>query len=165
MKNSLGSSFLLVLALSALGLAIAENPPGGVRWGVFAAEQAPLITKIIFLFGVYVWPGFVSCFAISMFQLQARLAASGANKRTVFSVCVLASATMLSSLRTISMSPTSGIAYVAGMAMGYTVMSQLYAIRMRTFFGRVSVPWPIWRGNARAVQAIDEMARMRRGAS
>ncbi|MEO5925065.1 MAG: hypothetical protein ABIR70_14690 [Bryobacteraceae bacterium] len=164
MKNSIGSSLLLVLALGALGFVIADNPPGGVRWGVFGAEEAPLLQKVVFLFLTYAWPGFLSCFAISMFQLQARLAASGANKRTVFSICVFASGTMLLSLRSLSLSPTSGIAYVAGMAMGYTLMARLYAVRMRTFFGRVSVPWPIWRGDTRAVQAIDEMARMRRAA-
>jgi len=161
MKNNLGSSFLLMLALGALGYSIAENPPGGARWGMFVEEPVTLFRKFIFLAVTYVWPGVLSCFAVSLFQLQFRLASSGANKRTVFAVCVLASGLMLVSLRTIAFSPTSGPSYVAGMALGYTMMSRLYAIKMRRFFDRVNVPWPIWRGNVRAVQEMDQMVRTR----
>jgi hypothetical protein len=68
---------------------------------------------------------------------------------------------MLVSLRTISMNPRSGPSYVAGMALGYTVMARLYAIRMRLFLNRVRVPWPVWRGNLQAVQEIDQAATLR----
>jgi hypothetical protein len=161
MKKSIGSSLLFAFALSGLALSIFSHPPSGAPWAVFAAEPATFLRKAQFLVTTYLWPGLLACFAISMFQLQFRLAASGANKRMVFAACVLASGTMLLSLRAISFSPAAGPSYVAGMALGYTVMSRLYAVRMRTLFGRVRLPWPIWRGNTRAVCEIDQAVRAR----
>jgi hypothetical protein len=163
MKKNLGSSLLLALAFSALVFSIVDNPPGGVRWGVFAAEPASLPRKLTYLLAIYFWPGLLSCLAISLFQLQARLASSGANKRTVFSLCVLASGAMLLSLRMMAYSPNSGTAYVAGMALGYTMMGRLYAVRLRTFPRGIRLPWPVWRGNMDAVQQIDAMTRARTG--
>jgi hypothetical protein len=166
MKNSLGSTLLFVVALSALGISIAANPPGGVRWGVFIEETASWMQKGSFLISNYILPGALSCFAISMFQLQSRIASSGANKRTIFAMCLLASGTMLTALRWMAYSPsTTAASYVTGMALGYTVMSRLYAVRMQLFFGRVRVPWPVWRGNFAGVHEIDELARLRRGAT
>jgi hypothetical protein len=165
MKNNLGSSLLLLLVLGAIGVSIAEHPPGGVRWAIFAEEPATFLQKCSALAALYVWPGVLSCFAISMFQLQARISSTGANKRVVFSMCAIASATMLVSLRSMALSSTSGTSYVAGMALGYTMMSRLYAVRMRLLFGRVRVPWPVWRGDARGVQEINSMAAVRMGSA
>ncbi len=141
------------------------NPPGGVRWGFFAEESATLAQKASYLFSAYALPGFLACFAIVMFQMQGRVASTGANKRTVFSLCVLASGAMLTAFRLIAYTPTSASSYVTGMALGYTLMSRLYAVRMRLFFGRMRLPWPVWRGNIAGVRQIDEMARMQRGAA
>ncbi len=165
MKNNLSSSFLLFLALSALGIAFATNPPGGVRWGLLIEAPGGWFEKVMFLAGTYLLPAFLSFCAIVLFQLQFRLASSGTNKRIVFSVCVLASGAMLLGLRSISSNPSSGPPYVSGMALGYTVMARLYAIRLRNFFGRVRILWPVWRGNIRAVQEIDQMAKLRTGSA
>jgi hypothetical protein len=161
MKNNLGSSLLFVLALGGLAWSVLEHPPGGAPWAVFTADPATPLRKARFLVGEYGWPGLLACTAISLFQLQFRLAASGANKRSMFAFCVLASSTMLLTLREISYSPTAAPSYVAGMAVGYTVMSQLYAVRMRLLWGKVRLPWPVWRGNARAVCEIDQAVRAR----
>jgi hypothetical protein len=166
MKKSVGSTLLLAAAIGAIGLSIVENPPGGVRWWAFVEDSSPWWQKVSYLINTYVLPGLLSCIAISAFQLQSRVAASGANKRIVFTICLLASGTMLTALRWMAFSPsTTATSYVAGMALGYTVMSRLYAVRMRLFFGRVRLPWPVWRGNVAAVREIDELARMRRGAA
>ncbi len=161
MKNNLGSSLLFILALGGLAWSVAEHPPGGAPWTVFTTDPATTIRKAQFLLGEYGWPGLLACVAISLFQLQFRLAASGANKRCVFAFCVLASSTMLMSLKEMSFSPTAAPSYVAGMAAGYTLMSRLYAVRMRTVFGKVWVPWPVWRGNPRTVCEIDRTVRSR----
>lgn len=162
MKKDLTSSLLLILALGGLAAAIALYPPSGAPWALFFADPAPLTQKLSALNGLYVWPGILACVSICLFQLQFRIAASGANKRMVFAVCVLASGAMLMSLRGVSMSPASGPSYVAGMALGYTIMARLYAVRMRTFLGRIRVPWPVWRGDARAVCEIDQAVQARR---
>jgi hypothetical protein len=162
MKNNLGSTLLFVLSLGGLVVAIAGNPPSGAPWAMFAADPATLVQKAAALVALYVWPGLLACLAISMFQLQFRLAASGANKRTVFAACVLASGAMLMSLRMVSFSPSAGPSYVAGMALGYTVMARLYAVRMRSLVGRVRIPWPVWRGDARSVCEIDQAMQARR---
>jgi hypothetical protein len=161
MKNNLGSTLLAALAIGALSIAIALNPPGGVRWIEFLLEPVSWLQKADYFAGAYLLPALSSFCAIALFQLQFRLSSSGANKRTVFSVCVLASGAMLMGLRAIASSSNSGPSYVVGMALGYTVMSRLYAIRMRTFLNRVSVPWPIWRGNPLAVREIDQAVRAR----
>lgn len=162
MTKNLGSNLLLALALSALLYAVIANPPGGVRWGMFAEEPSPVVTKIFYVVSSYLWPSILSFAAITMFQLQFRLTSSGATKRTVFSMCVLASGSMLLALRAISFSPNAGPSYVAGMAAGYTVMSRLYAVRMREVLRRVRVPWPIWRGDRAAVEEFDRVVRERR---
>ena len=163
MKNSISSTLLFVLVLGALGASVVQNPPGGARWEFFAEESATRLQKASYLLTAYVVPGMLSCFAIAMFQLQGRIAGTGANKRTIFSLCVLASGAMLTALRSMAYNPTSATSYVAGLALGYTIMSRLYAVRMRLFGGRVRLPWPVWRGNVAAVREIDEMARLRRG--
>lgn len=162
MKNNPVSTLLFVFALGGIAAAIAVHPPSGAPWQLFLADPAPFTQKLSALNGLYVWPGILACFSICLFQFQFRLASSGANKRTVFAVCVLASGAMLTSLRGVSMIPASGPSYVAGMALGYTVMARLYAMRMRTFFGRVRLPWPVWRGDARAVCEIDQEVQARR---
>jgi hypothetical protein len=161
MKNNLGSSFLFVLALGGLAWSVLEHPPGGAPWAVFTADPATTIKKAQFLVGEYVRPGLLACVAIALFQLQFRLSASGANKRCVFAFSMLASSTMLLTLKEISFSPTAAPSYVAGMAAGYTMMSRLYAVRMRLVWGKIRVPWPVWRGNPRAVCEIDQAVRSR----
>lgn len=161
MKKNIGSTLLLLVALGGLAWSIYNTPPGGAPWSVFAGEPASVGRKISFLMATYLWPGFMACCAISIFQLQFRLAGSGANKRMVFAGCMLASGCMLLSLRTLALSPAAGPSYVAGMATGYTVMSRLYAVRMRAVWRGVRLPWPVWRGNAGAMREIDDAVRRR----
>ena len=161
MKNKLWSSLLLFAAFAGLAWSIASTPPSGAPWAMFAADPATLRQKLSALAGLYLWPGVLACFAISMFQMQFRLVASGASKRTIFGACVFASGAMLMSLRLVGMTPASGPAYVAGMALGYTIMSRLYAVKMRAM-GPVRIPWPVWRGNTAAVREIDQAMRAMR---
>lgn len=161
MKKSLASNLLFAVALAALAYAVMTNPPGGVRWGAFVAEQTSLVRKAAFLANIYVWPALISFCAISLFQLQFRISSSGANRRTVFTVCVAASGAMLVGLRTISMGVSSSPSYIVGMALGYTMMSRLYAVRLRKVFNRVRIPWPIWRGDRQAVEEIHRAMQVR----
>jgi len=165
MPKNLGSNVLFTLTIAGLGYTIATTPPSGAPWSIFFAEPATLLQKANFLAVAYVWPGLLSFSSIAFFQLQNRLTASGMNKRAVFSVCMLASGAMLMGLRAVAMNPTSGPSYVVGMALAYTAMSRLYAVRIRTFAQRVRLPWPVWRGNHSAVQEIDEMAKLRMGST
>jgi hypothetical protein len=128
---------------------------------VFVDEPSPWPAKLRYLTEAYLSPAIISFCAISLFQLQFRLAASGAAKRTVFSVCVLASGAMLLGLRAISFVPNAAPSYVAGMAAGYTMMSRVYAVRMVEIVKGVRLPWPIWRGNRAAVEEFDRMLRKR----
>jgi hypothetical protein len=89
MKTNPGSSLLCALVLCGLGYVIAMNPPGGVRWAMFFEDSATWTAKTDFLLGSYVWPAFLSLLAIVFFQLQFRPAASGANKRMIFAICVM----------------------------------------------------------------------------
>jgi hypothetical protein len=161
MKKSLASNLFFAAAIGALAFAVLMSPPGGVRWGAFVADQASLLRKLIFLTSTYVWPALLSFSAISMFQLQFRLSSSGASGRVVFSVCVVASGAMLLGLRTISLGASSSPSYVLGMALGYTMMARLYAVRMRRVFNCVRIPWPVWRGDRSAVEEIHRVMQTR----
>jgi hypothetical protein len=161
MKQNLGSNFLLTVACAALSYAFAQNAPGGEPWSAFLKEAAPWWVKARFLASAYGWPALLSFAAIMLFQLQVRLSASGANRRTVFAVCALASGAMVLGLRELSFSPHAAPSYVLGVALAYTVMSRLYAVRMRRFYWGVRAPWPVWRGNRAAVEAIDRELRAR----
>lgn len=161
MKKNIASNLLFLAAVSALLFVVAANPPGGVRWGALFADQASLLRKLIFLANIYLWPAVLSFVAITLFQLQFRLASSGAQGRIVFAVCIVASGAMLLGLRTISTGASSMPSYVLGMASGYTMMSRLYAMRIRTFWGGVRVPWPVWRGDRTAVEEINRVMHTR----
>jgi hypothetical protein len=160
MKKSLASNLFFVAAVGMIAYAMMMNPPGGVRGGAFIADQASMLRKFLFLAYTYVWPAVLSFCAISMFQLQFRLSSSGANGRLVFSVCVLASGGMMLGLRMMSMGPSSTPSYVLGMALGYTMMSRLYAVRMKKVWN-VRLPWPIWRSDLAAVQEINRAMQAR----
>lgn len=167
MKKNFGSNVLLAVAGGALGYGLAQSPPSGAPWRMFVEDPAGWLEKLWFLAVAYGWPAVLSFAAITAFQLQMRLGGSGANRRTVFAVCVLGSGAMVMGLRELSYSPEAAPSYVVGMALAYTVMSRLYAVRMRQVAGRVRVPWPVWRGDRAGVEQIDRevRARMMRGAS
>lgn len=154
------STILLAAALGAFAFAVIENSPSGAPWAMFFADPASLTEKAAFLVRTFGWPAVLSFSAITLLQLQFRLAASGANKRTVFSVCLFACGAMVTSLRALAFLPGSGPSYVLGMALGYTVMSRLYAVRLRAT-GPVRIPWPVWRGDRAAVEELSRMARSR----
>jgi hypothetical protein len=161
MKKNLGSNLLLVLASAALLYTVIANPPGGIRWGMIVEEPAPLLKKASYLASSYLWPALLAFLAISLFQLQFRVSASGATKRAVFAMSVFASGSMLLALRTLAFTPNSSPSYVTGMAAAYTVMSRLYAVRLKEVFRGVRIPWPIWRGNLAAVEELNRVMRSR----
>lgn len=163
MKPS-ASSLLFSAALGGFAFALLANSPGGAPWALFFGDPAPMTQKLLFLLRTWCWPALLSFAAITLLQLQFRLATSGASKRTVFSVCLFASGTMLLSLRTLAALPGAGPSYALGMALGYTVMSQLYAVRLRSL-GPLRLPWPVWRGDRAAVEELHRRLRDHRAVS
>lgn len=158
MKHTIFSNFLLVAAVAVWMSVVIGMPPGNLSWRVFVDEPAPLVEKAVFLARTYLWPAVLSFCAIILFQLQFRLSTSGASKRTVFPICLLASLATLLGLQRLSLAPNSAPAYAAGMALAYMAMSRLYAIRMRIVWAGLSIPWIVWRGNPEAVRQIDRLA-------
>jgi len=148
----------LAIALGALFMTVKATPPAGLAWQVFFDEPASPESKGGFLLSSYLWPAILSFMAIILFQLQFRLSMSGASKRTVFSVCLLASLATLLGLQRLSMTPNSTPGYALGMALGYMAMSRLYGVRMRPVWRDISIPWIIWRGNKEAVRQLDLLA-------
>jgi hypothetical protein len=160
LKPRLAAFAWLAVACSILAVSVAGNPPGGLSWHSFFTEPASFLTKLTYLAGTYLRPAFLSFTAIILFQLQFRLTMSGASAAVVFAIGVTGSTSMLAGFRSLSAAPNSLPGYVFGMALAYTVMARLYAVRLRTVWGRIPVPWIVWRGNPGAVQQIDRrMAR------
>lgn len=163
-KPRLSSLACTGAACAVLWLSVMTNPPGGVSWHAFAVEDTALALKLRYLAGVYILPALLAFVGIVLFQLQFRISMSGARAAVVFASGVLGATAMLGGFRALAMAPNSLPGYVLGMALGYTVMARLYAIRMRTLWGRVRMPWVVWRGNAAAVSEIDrQMAARARG--
>lgn len=161
MKNNLGSYMLAALAMAALAFAIHTNPPGGVRWGTFFEEPSHWTMKAMFLARAYLWPAMMAFGAIVLYQLQFRVMGGGGHTAATFGMAVLATGAMLAVLRSIAYQQTAVPFYVLGVALGYTVMSRVYAIRMRLIRGRVRVPWPVWRGDAAGVAEVQRQMRER----
>lgn len=152
------STLLFAAALGAFAFAVLGNSPSGAPWAMFFDDPAAWTEKAAFLIRTFCRPAMLSFSAIVLLQLQFRLASSGANKRTVFSVCLFACGAMVTSLRALAFLPGSAPSYVLGMALGYTVMSRLYAVRLR-MLGPVRIPWPVWRGDLPGVQKLERRIR------
>ncbi|MEP7353037.1 MAG: hypothetical protein ABI824_07375 [Acidobacteriota bacterium] len=159
------STILAAFAVGLLAWTLAQHAPGGARWSLFVEDPAPVWIKSWFLWKTYLWPAVPSFIAIVLFQLQFRLAASGAGARTVFSICVIGCFVMLSSVRIVAFAPSATPGYVLGMALGYTTMGRVYAIQMRTieiWAGKgVSIPSIVWRGNVAGIRELERNMRMR----
>lgn len=145
MKNRNYIPCLLALALLA-GL-IALFPPFQITWRAFFHDASPLARKLGFLVKVYGVPCCLSFGAIIALQMQGRLGAVGASPSSVFPLALFASACMMTAFR----SMTSGVGgvpgYALGMALAYTVMSQVHSIQPagRVLFGRPMIRI-VWRG-------------------
>ena len=163
MKIKSAPMLFLAMMLAALAWAVASNPPGGVSWRAFWEEPAALWIKLEFLGVTYLWPAALAFTAIVAFQLQFRLAGSGAGPPVLFAASMAGSVAMVTCFRGLSAAPHATPSYMVGMATGYTVMARLYAVRMRTLRGRMRVPWPVWRGNLQAVQETDRRVAEMRG--
>ena len=170
MKHTILPHSLILAAVATWVAVVIAMPPGNLSWRLFFDDPAPVAEKVLFLARTYLWPAVLSFSAITLFQLQFRLStSSGASKRTVFSICLLASMSTLMGLQRLSLAPNSAPAYALGMALAYMATSRMYAVRMRKLW-RVSVPWVIWRGNPEAMRQMDRLvaevreARARNGA-
>jgi hypothetical protein len=159
MKNHYGSYTLAALALGALAIAVHANPPGGVRWGAFFEDPSHWTAKATFLARIYLWPAAMSFGAIVLYQLQFRVMGGGGHTAATFGLAVLATGAMLSTLRALAFQQSGTPFYVLGVALGYTVMSRVYAIRMRFVLGQVRMPWPVWRGDAQGVAEVQRQMR------
>ncbi len=162
MKKHLSALAWVSTAGVALWLTLLRNPPGGVPWHVFFTEETAVALKLKYLSGVYVVPALLAFVGIVLFQMQFRISMGGARAAVVFSCGVLGATAMLGGFRVLAMAPNSLPGYVLGVALGYTVMARLYAVRMRTIVGPVRVPWPVWRGDVAAMREIEgRMAQAR----
>ncbi len=159
MKNHFGSYALAALAVVVLAIAIHANPPGGVRWGAFFEDPSHWTAKGWFLARTYLWPATMSFVAIVLYQLQFRVMGGGGHSGSTFGIAVLATGAMLTTLRAVAFQQSAVPFYVLGVALGYTVMGRVYAIRMRMVSGRVRVPWPVWRGDAQGVAEVQRQMR------
>lgn len=153
MKTNPGSYLLAALAVCALAIAIHSSPPGGVRWGAFFEDPSHWTEKLTFLARLYLWPGMMGFAAIVLYQLQFRMMGGG-NSPATFGIAVFATGAMLLVLRALAFQQSAVPFYVLGVALGYTVMGRVYAVRMRLIAGRVRVPWPVWRGDAQAIAEV-----------
>jgi hypothetical protein len=160
MKNNIGSYALASLGVASLAAAIYLNPPGGVRWGAFVEDPSHWTEKLIFLAKLYLWPAAMSFVAIVLYQLQFRMMGGGGHIGGTFGIAVLATGAMLATLRAVALQQSAIPFYVLGVALGYTMMSRVYAIRMKRT-GRVSVPWPVWRGDAQGVAEVQRQMQER----
>ena len=148
-------ALLFLLSMSLLAWAVAANPPGGVSWRMLYISSIPLLEKIQFLVSLYLPSMFFAFLGMTLLQVQFRLAMTGASTLTIFSMCTLASLSMIVGIRTAASGPASFPGYALGMALSYTIMSRVYAVTLRKCFGGVKIPWVIWRGNAEAVSKLN----------
>jgi hypothetical protein len=160
MKKHPGSYLLAALAVCALTVAIHSNPPGGVRWGAFFEDPSHWTAKLTFLARLYLWPGMLGFVAIVLYQLQFRVMGSG-NSAATFGIAVLATGAMLTVLRALAFQQSAVPFYVLGVALGYTVMGRVYAVRMRRIVGNIRCPWPIWRGDALGIAEVQRQIHER----
>lgn len=161
MKNNFGSYLLAALAMAGLAIAISANPPGGVRWGTFFEDPSHWTAKAMFLARTYLWPAAMAFGAIVLYQLQFRVMGGGGSTAATFGMAVLATGAMLVVLRSIAYQQTAVPFYVLGVALGYTMMGRVYAIRMKLIAGQVRVPWPVWRGDTARVAELQRQMRER----
>jgi hypothetical protein len=160
-KPSLSSLTWTAIGAAVLAWMVSTNPPAGASWRLFADEPTDPWLKVEYLAGIYLVPAVFAMAGIIAFQLQFRVSMSGARPGTVFGIGVLGASAMLGGFRLLALAPNSLPGYVLGMAAGYTVMSRLYAIRMRRIWGRLRVPWVVWRGDRDQVREIDRLAAVR----
>lgn len=162
MKFHYTSIFLFLFSISLLTWAIAANPPGQISWTTLYASTIPVTEKAHYLGSIYVPPLLFAFIGMTLLQGQFRLAMSGARLLTIFSICMLASLCMIAGIRTAAGGPASFPGYALGMALSYTMMSRVYAVTIKPLFGAISVPWIVWRGNAKAVAELNQQIAERR---
>lgn len=151
-----------LFALAILGLMVAVFPPFQITWGAFFQEPTPWVRKLFFLFRVYAVPAGLSFGAIFLLQIQARIGALGAQATSVFPIALISAGCMMAAFR----SMTSGVGgvpgYALGMALAYTVMSQIHSIQPsgRFLLGRPMIRI-VWKGEiaAQRMAAAELQAR------
>jgi hypothetical protein len=142
-----------ILALAMVAALIVYFPPGPFSWRAFLTDQAPLMTKLLFLGKAYLVPAALSFAAVVAFRLQMGLAVTGVASSAVFPLALLASGAMMAALRSMSAGIGGVPGYALGMAIGYTLMSKIHGLRKteQTVFGR-PVLKVVWRSEADAVR-------------
>lgn len=127
-----------LLALAMVAAMIAYFPPGPFSWRTFINDQSSVWMKLVFLGKVYMVPAVLSFVAVVGFRLQMGISMTGAASGAVFPVALLASGAMMAALRSMAGGVGGVPGYAVGMAVGYTLMSNIYGIRKteQTVFGR-----------------------------
>ncbi len=156
------SILLFLSSISLLAWAVAANPPGGVSWTLLYASSIPFIEKVQFVVSLYAPPLFFAFIGMTLLQVQFRLSMGGATTLTIFSICMLASLSMIVGIRTAAGGPASFPGYALGMALSYTMLSRVYAVKLRSWYGGIKIPWVIWRGNAAAMAELNRQLEERR---
>ncbi len=146
---ALGAGMLLLL--------VAFYPPGPFTWSRFLEDQAPVHQKLGHLAEFYLLPAVLSFGSIVLLQIQMRMSMLGARGGALFAVCVLGSVAMVTAWRTLVHGLASVPGYSCGLALAYTLMSRVYALRPshRMFLGQ---RWPVvvWRSDTEQIREIQK---------
>lgn len=140
-----------VIALALVALLIAFYPPGPFSWRAFILDASSPWAKLLFLTKVYLVPAVLSFVAVVCFRIQMGIAMTGVASGSVFPLALLASGAMMAALRSMSGGVGGVPGYAVGMALGYTLMSNIYGLQKTesTVFGR-PVLKIVWRKQVQA---------------
>ncbi len=151
MKNNRLATFLALGMVAAL---IAYFPPGPFSWRAFINDSSSSWMKIVFLGKVYLIPAVLSFVAIVAFRIQMGIAMTGVASGSVFPLALVDSGAIMAALRSMSGGVGGVPGYAVGMALGYTLMSNIYGLKKTgdTVLGR-PVLKIVWRRDVDAAAA------------
>jgi hypothetical protein len=148
--------FPTLVATAAVCAIVALFPPGSFSWTGFFADPAPASQKLVYMLRAYGLPAALSFISVACFQILMRVSISGAPATAVFPLALFASGSMMGAFRTMGGGIAGVPGYALGIALGYTMMSRLYAIvpSGRTVFGKPLLKF-VWRGDSNAVMQVE----------
>lgn len=156
------TKILFAAALIGLAVSLYSIPPASAKtWSEFFVDSASFQRKLVFIVGYYVWPAVVGFFATFLFQLQGRIMGTPGqtSKQLIFSMSLLAYGALWYTLGSLTRMGRPGM--VAGMALGTTLASQVFAISMKRSRWIGDHPVIIWKWNPRAHEAFKRLMTAR----
>lgn len=156
------TKILFAAVLIGLCASLFLTPPASARtWNEFYIDNASLQRKFVFIFGYYIWPAFVGLFATFLFQMQGRIMGTPGqtSKELIFSISLLAYGALWYTLGNLTRMGRPGM--VAGMALGTTLASQVFAITKRRWRWIGEYPWILWKWDPKAKEVLTRMMSAR----